>query len=161
MSMPVIVGKAVQHETPIFIGEMRAVEFSPYWNVPRNILRNETLPRLARDPGYLGREDMELVSTRGDGRVLQLNSYENRVFLVHLEDGGAVVAKFWLAISKDEQHRRFKEREKTRHKQFKITDEDWRNRDKTELYDAAIEEMFKRTDHELAPWHMVSGEQKK
>ncbi len=70
LSMPVIVGKAVQHETPIFIGEMRAVEFSPYWNVPRNILRDETLPRLARDPGYLGREDMELVSTRGDGRVL-------------------------------------------------------------------------------------------
>ncbi len=70
LSMPVIVGKAVQHETPIFIGEMRAVEFSPYWNVPRNILRNETLPRLARDPGYLQREDMELVGTRGDGRVL-------------------------------------------------------------------------------------------
>jgi len=70
LSMPVIVGKAVKHETPIFIGEMRAVEFSPYWNVPRNILRNETLPRLARDPGYLGREDMELVSTRGDGGVL-------------------------------------------------------------------------------------------
>jgi murein L,D-transpeptidase YcbB/YkuD len=70
LSMPVIVGKAVKHETPIFIGEMRAVEFSPYWNVPRNILRNETLPRLTRDPGYLGREDMELVSTRGDGRVL-------------------------------------------------------------------------------------------
>jgi murein L,D-transpeptidase YcbB/YkuD len=70
LSMPVIVGKAVQHETPIFIGEMRAVEFSPYWNVPRNILRHETLPRLARDPGYLQREDMELVGTRGDGRVL-------------------------------------------------------------------------------------------
>jgi murein L,D-transpeptidase YcbB/YkuD len=70
LSMPVIVGKAVRHETPVFIGEMRAVEFSPYWNVPRNILRNETLPRLARDPGYLEREDMELVSTRGDGRVL-------------------------------------------------------------------------------------------
>ncbi len=70
LTMPVIVGKAVKHETPIFIGEMRAVEFSPYWNVPRNILRNETLPRLARDPDYLGREDMELVSTRGDGRVL-------------------------------------------------------------------------------------------
>lgn len=70
LSMPVIVGKAMKHETPIFIGEMRAVEFSPYWNVPRNILRNETLPRLARDPGYLARENMELVSTRGDGRVL-------------------------------------------------------------------------------------------
>jgi len=70
LSMPVIVGKAVKHETPMFIGSMRAVEFSPYWNVPRNILRNETLPRLARDPGYLEREEMELVSTRGDGRLL-------------------------------------------------------------------------------------------
>jgi murein L,D-transpeptidase YcbB/YkuD len=70
LTMPVIVGKAVKHETPIFIGEMHAVEFSPYWNVPRNILRNETLPRLARDPDYLGREDMELVSTRGDGLLL-------------------------------------------------------------------------------------------
>jgi murein L,D-transpeptidase YcbB/YkuD len=65
LSMPVIVGQAVRNQTPIFIGEMRAVEFSPYWNVPRNILHNELLPRLARDPGYLQREDMELVSTRG------------------------------------------------------------------------------------------------
>lgn len=70
LSMPVIVGQAVRTETPIFIGEMRAVEFSPYWNVPRNILSNEILPRLAHDPAYLQREDMEMVSTRGDARVL-------------------------------------------------------------------------------------------
>lgn len=70
LSMPVIVGQAVRTETPIFIGEIRAVEFSPYWNVPRNILSHEILPRLARDPTYLHREDMEMVSTRGDGRVL-------------------------------------------------------------------------------------------
>lgn len=69
LSMPVIVGRAVRHETPVFIGEMRAVEFSPYWNVPPNILRNELLPRLVRDPGFLQREDMELVSTRRDGTV--------------------------------------------------------------------------------------------
>jgi murein L,D-transpeptidase YcbB/YkuD len=69
LAMPVIVGRAVRTETPVFVGEMRYVEFSPYWNVPPSILRNELLPALARDRGYLDRNDMELVSTRGDGRV--------------------------------------------------------------------------------------------
>jgi murein L,D-transpeptidase YcbB/YkuD len=72
LSMPVIVGKALRNETPVFIGEMRAVEFSPYWNVPRTILANELLPRVARDPAYFAREEMELVSTRGDGRVVDV-----------------------------------------------------------------------------------------
>ncbi len=44
---------------------------------------------------------------------------------------------------------------------WKLTDEDWRNRNKLEQYDDAIEQMFQRTNHELAPWHLVSGEQKK
>jgi murein L,D-transpeptidase YcbB/YkuD len=64
LSMPVIVGKAIRGETPMFIGAMRYVEFSPYWNVPPTILRNELLPQLARDPALLQRDDMELVSTR-------------------------------------------------------------------------------------------------
>jgi murein L,D-transpeptidase YcbB/YkuD len=67
LSMPVVVGRAMRTETPVFIGEMRYVEFSPYWNVPPNILRNELLPRLATDPSYLDRENMEIVSVRGDG----------------------------------------------------------------------------------------------
>jgi murein L,D-transpeptidase YcbB/YkuD len=70
LSMPVVVGRAMRSETPVFIGEMRYVEFSPYWNVPSSILRNELLPRLARDPDYLAREGMEIVSTRGDGLAL-------------------------------------------------------------------------------------------
>jgi murein L,D-transpeptidase YcbB/YkuD len=65
--MPVIVGRAMRGETPMFIGEMRYVEFSPYWNVPPSILRNELLPQLTRDPSLLQREDMEFVSTRGGG----------------------------------------------------------------------------------------------
>jgi murein L,D-transpeptidase YcbB/YkuD len=69
LAMPVIVGRAVRTETPVFIGEMRYVEFSPYWNVPRSILRNELLPMLARDASYLARNDMELVATRGGGGV--------------------------------------------------------------------------------------------
>lgn len=74
LSMPVVVGKAMRSETPVFIGEMRYVEFSPYWNVPTGILRNEILPRLTRDPSYLEREGMEIVSTRGTGPVLALST---------------------------------------------------------------------------------------
>jgi polyphosphate kinase 2 (PPK2 family) len=74
---------------------------------------------------------------------------------------GVLIVKFWLQISPDEQLKRFESRKHDPLRAWKLTDEDWRNRDKIDLYDAAIEEMFKRTDHELAPWHLVSGEQKK
>jgi murein L,D-transpeptidase YcbB/YkuD len=70
LSMPVIVGKAMRGETPMFIGAMRYVEFSPYWNVPPTILRNELLPRLARDPSLLERDDMEAVGASGRGPVM-------------------------------------------------------------------------------------------
>jgi len=65
LAMPVIVGKAMRNETPVFIGTMRLVEFSPYWNVPRSILRNELLPQLMRDRSLLRRDDMELVDASG------------------------------------------------------------------------------------------------
>lgn len=74
---------------------------------------------------------------------------------------GVIIVKFWLQISAEEQLRRFQNREKDPVRRWKLTDEDWRNRDKTEQYQDAIEEMFNRTNHELAPWHIVSGEQKK
>ena len=67
LSMPVVVGRAMRNETPVFIGEMRYVEFSPYWNVPPSILHNELLPRIAEDPSYLRREDMEIVRTGRNG----------------------------------------------------------------------------------------------
>ena len=74
---------------------------------------------------------------------------------------GVLIVKFWLQISQEEQLKRFESRKSDPLRSWKLTDEDWRNRDKTAVYDAAIEEMFKRTDHELAPWHLVSGQQKK
>lgn len=68
LTMPVIVGRAVNaRETPVFIGEMRYIEFSPYWNVPPAIQRAEILPQLARDPSYWEREDFEAVSLDGRG----------------------------------------------------------------------------------------------
>ena len=62
-----------------------------------------------------------------------------------------VVVKFWLTISKEEQLRRFKEREKIGFKRFKITAEDWRNREKWDAYEQAIGDMVDRTSTEAAP----------
>jgi murein L,D-transpeptidase YcbB/YkuD len=64
LAMRVIVGQP-DHQTPLFSDEMTYVVFSPYWNIPPDILRNETLPRLARDPEYLQRNNMEVVGTSG------------------------------------------------------------------------------------------------
>lgn len=66
-TMKVIVGKAMDTQTPVFDEQMRFIEFSPFWNVPPSIARKETVPRLRRDPGYLAREDMEFVLA--DGRI--------------------------------------------------------------------------------------------
>lgn len=71
-----------------------------------------------------------------------------------------VVVKFWLAISKDEQLRRFKEREKIGFKRFKITEEDWRNRKKWDDYERAVCDMVDRTSTEIAPWTLVEANDK-
>ena len=70
------------------------------------------------------------------------------------------MVKFWLSISKEEQFRRFKEREDTRFKRFKITDEDWRNREKWDAYEEAVCDMVDRTSTEIAPWTLVPAEDK-
>ena len=76
-------------------------------------------------------------------------------FEAQLTRHNIVVSKFWLAISKDEQLRRFEEREKTGFKRYKITDEDWRNREKWDAYEQAICDMVDRTSTENAPWTLV------
>ncbi len=71
-----------------------------------------------------------------------------------------VLLKFWLQISKEEQLRRFQEREKTGFKRFKITEEDWRNREKWEDYEVAVCDMIDRTSTEIAPWTLVEANDK-
>lgn len=78
----------------------------------------------------------------------------------HLASSGAIVLKFWMHIDKDEQARRFKERQETPEKQWKITDEDWRNREKWEEYEKAVDEMLVRTSTEYAPWIIVEANSK-
>lgn len=84
--------------------------------------------------------------------------FEINEFERHLSGYGAVIIKFWLHISKDEQLRRFEEREKTARKQYKLTEEDWRNREKWDQYKYAVSEMIERTNTSYAPWVIVEGD---
>jgi polyphosphate kinase 2 (PPK2 family) len=86
--------------------------------------------------------------------------HEINDFEAQLADSGAIVIKYWMAVTLQEQLRRFKEREKTPHKRFKITEEDWRNRKKWPDYEKAICDMVERTSTEVAPWHLIPGNDK-
>ena len=78
-----------------------------------------------------------------------------------LADEGMIMVKFWLHLSSAEQLRRFKARQREPLKTWKLTEEDWRNRDKRRQYKAAVEEMLERTDHPAAPWVLVEAEDKR
>ncbi|MBZ0258060.1 polyphosphate:AMP phosphotransferase [bacterium] len=84
--------------------------------------------------------------------------YEINEFERHLADFGTVIIKFWLHISKEEQLRRFEERECNLRKQYKLTEEDWRNREKWDDYNIAVSEMIERTNTNYAPWVIVEGD---
>jgi AMP-polyphosphate phosphotransferase len=85
----------------------------------------------------------------------EINEFEEQ-----LVANGVVVVKLWLAITKDEQMRRFKDREQTRYKKFKITAEDWRNRKKWDDYLVAASDMIDRTSTSLAPWTVLEANDK-
>ncbi|MCR4605791.1 MAG: phosphate--AMP phosphotransferase [Eubacterium sp.] len=78
-----------------------------------------------------------------------------------LSANGTVVLKFWMHIDKDEQAARFKSRQEIPEKQWKITDEDWRNREKWDEYEKAVDEMIVRTSTANAPWHVIEANDKK
>ena len=85
---------------------------------------------------------------------------EIRDFEEQLVGFGTIVLKFWMHVSQDEQLRRFQDRENRPHKAWKLTDEDWRNREKWDLYEAAVEEMLIRTTTAQAPWTVVAANDK-
>jgi len=82
----------------------------------------------------------------------EINHFERQ-----LVDFGTILFKFWIYVSKDEQLRRFKAREQTAYKAWKLTKEDWRNREKSDQYDQAVDEMLLRTSTLTAPWTVVEG----
>jgi polyphosphate:AMP phosphotransferase len=101
-----------------------------------------------RIEGYCTREDWMRAYS-------EINDFEEQ-----LVRNKTVIVKYWLAISKEEQLKRFEERESTGFKRFKITDEDWRNREKWEQYELAVCDMIDRTSSEIAPWTLVEANDK-
>jgi AMP-polyphosphate phosphotransferase len=85
----------------------------------------------------------------------EINEFEQQ-----LTEAGAIVVKFWLAITPAEQLARFKAREEISYKRFKITAEDWRNRKKWPQYERAVSDMIERTSSDIAPWHIVASNDK-
>lgn len=85
----------------------------------------------------------------------EINDFETQ-----LVESGAIVAKFWLAITPAEQLRRFRAREHTAYKRFKITAEDWRNRKKWPAYERAVNDMIERTSTDPAPWNVIASDDK-
>ena len=85
----------------------------------------------------------------------EINSFERQ-----LKDFGTILAKFWIHISREEQLRRFEERKASDYKAWKLTDEDWRNRQKWGVYEEAVEEMLVKTSTRTAPWCLVEGNDK-
>ena len=77
-----------------------------------------------------------------------------------LSDSGVIILKFWMQIDKDEQEKRFQARQENPEKQWKITDEDWRNRSKWDDYEKAVNEMLVRTSTSYAPWTVVEANDK-
>jgi polyphosphate kinase 2 (PPK2 family) len=67
----------------------------------------------------------------------------------------------WLHLTPEEQLKRFKDRSKAAHKRWKLTDEDWRNRDKWELYEEAVNDMVSRTSTTAAPWRLIAANDKR
>jgi polyphosphate kinase 2 (PPK2 family) len=133
--------------------------FPPYlWRFWRHV------PRFGRvtvfDRSWYGRvlvERVEGLCAEADWMraYSEINDFEDQ-----LARHGVKLAKFWMAISPEEQLRRFEEREKTRFKRFKITKEDWRNRRRWLDYEHAVCDMIDRTSTEIAPWTLVEADNK-
>lgn len=102
-----------------------------------------------RIEGFCSREDWQRA-------YQEINEFEKE-----LSDWGAVIVKFWLHIDPETQLERFTERQNTPEKQWKITDEDWRNREKWPAYEEAVNEMLEKTSTQFAPWHIIESNDKK
>ncbi len=131
----------------------------PYlWRFWRHIPRHGRFAFF--DRSWYGRVLVERVEKFAPEHDWQRAYTEINEFELALARHGVVVVKFWLAVSKAEQFRRFKQREEVAHKKFKITAEDWRNRKKWDAYERAVCDMVDRTSTSVAPWTLVEANNK-
>ena len=110
---------------------------------------DSSVPLLERLEGYCSEDDWKRAYN-------EINEFERQ-----LTDWGAVVLKFWIHIDQDTQLERFNDRQNTPEKQWKLTEEDWRNREKWPQYEEAIDEMLQKTSTENAPWFIIESNDKK
>jgi polyphosphate kinase 2 (PPK2 family) len=150
----------------------RHVRYAPFSAPTADEKRHHYLLRFA--PALPGRGGMTVLDRSWYGRVLvervegfatedewqraygQIEGFERS-----LVAEGTLLVKIWLHVSDEEQLKRFTKRAEDPLRTWKLTDEDWRNRAKRDEYIEAVEDMLERTDHPAAPWHVLSGEQKK
>ncbi|WP_019625845.1 polyphosphate:AMP phosphotransferase [Thioalkalivibrio sp. ALJT] len=113
------------------------------------------------DRSWYGRVLVERVEGFATEAEWRRAYHEINNFEAQLAEHGVTVLKFWLSIDRDEQLRRFEARKETPYKKHKITDEDWRNRERWDDYKAAVNEMIIRTGTEYAPWHIIPANDKR
>lgn len=154
-----------------------AMDVRDYWLVPVGAPSDEEnahhylwrfwrhLPRAGRvlifDRSWYGRVLVERVEGFASEEAWRRSYSEIVRFEEQLAAGGAPILKFWLHIDQDEQLRRFRKREQTPYKKYKITAEDYRNREQWDAYEAAVSEMVARTSTPFAPWHVISANSKR
>jgi polyphosphate:AMP phosphotransferase len=113
------------------------------------------------DRSWYGRVLVERVEGLASEAEWQRAYAEIIHFEQQLSQCGIVVVKFWLGVSKSEQLKRFKSREETAHKRYKLTDEDWRNRKKWDRYLQAAADMLQHTHSPQSPWHIIATDDKR
>ena len=128
-------------------------------------LPNEQTDRFSRiaifDRTWYGRVLVERIEAFAKGHEWQRAYAEINRFEADLVDSGTLILKYWLAIDEDEQLERFEDRRDTPHKQFKLTDDDWRNRDNWGDYVQAAADMLARTHTDAAPWCIIATNDKR
>lgn len=133
----------------------RLPEFSPN-------IKEERLSRIAIfDRTWYGRVLVERIEGFASEQAWQRAYEEINRMERDLAEKGTIIIKYWLAIDKQEQLERFEGRKDTPHKQFKLTEDDWRNRDKWQDYVQAAADMLARTNTKHAPWHVVATNDKR
>ena len=113
------------------------------------------------DRSWYGRVLVERVEKFASRKEWKRSYKEIRNFEQGLVDEGTILIKFWMHLSEEEQLKRFEARASEPLKRWKLTDEDWRNREKRGLYEQAVEDMFKKTSTDHAPWTIIPGENKR
>lgn len=112
------------------------------------------------DRSWYGRVLVERIEGFARNDEWQRAYAEINEFEQELVDSGMMICKFWLHIDRDEQLRRFEERKTTPHKAWKLTEEDWRNREKWSVYESAVNDMIQETNSPHAPWTIVPANDK-